>query len=442
MDETKTLWIVAALLLVMGVAPVNLWAQPAPIPHHIEPYFLDSGEHEGVEEKTVLLFKETVQVLGVPWLRLQFSDYNLGEKSYIVITSLLDGSSQRLDARTLDVWQGSSAYFNGDAVELELHVAPGETGIFVKIQEITVGEEVTINPDATEEICYTTDDRVSSNDPAVGRIMTIGCTGWLISNGAGLTAGHCVGTGHVLQFNVPASTSNGTPVNPPAEDQYPITYTGSTNGGEGNDWAVFRIGTNNNGDSVGQRQGAFFRMSIDLSPTTVRETGYGIDGPPPLFGDGAKNSDSQTQQTHAGPFVSETISSPSVVVIRFQIDDENGNSGSPVIDTANLVTIGIATHAGCTASGGSNAGTGFENNNLENAIQTFPGTNVEYVDRYHPVATENGTVFRPWNTVTEGVNGASSNAILSIVRGTYSESLTITKPLTLAAPVGTVIIGQ
>jgi len=169
---------------------------------------------------------------------------------------------------------------------------------------------------------------------------------------------------------------------------------------------------------------------------------FGFDGPPPLFGDGPKNADNQTQQTHAGPFVDETITSPSVVRIRFQVDDENGNSGSPVIDTANGVTIGIATAAGCTATGGSNNGTGFENDNLENAIQTFPGTNVEYVDRYHPIAVENGTVFRPWNTVVEGVNGASSGAIVSIVRGTYNESLTINKALRLEAPVGVVTIGQ
>jgi hypothetical protein len=274
----------------------------------------------------------------------------------------------------------------------------------------------------------------------------------MISNGGNLTAGHCVGSNHTLQFNVPPSTSNGTPVNPPPQDQYPVAaYLASSNGGVGNDYAIFRTNPNGDGLTAIQRQGSFFRMTRDRSPTTVRETGFGIDGPAPLFGDGPRNSDSQTQQTHSGPFVSETIVSANDVEIRFQIDDENGNSGSPVIDlgVSGRVTIGIATHAGCTSTGGANGGTGFEHNALESAIQTFPGSNVEYVDVNHPIVSENGTVFRPWNTVAEGVNGASSGAILSIVTGSYPETASTPlvlgadgKALTLDAPVGSVFIGN
>lgn len=430
-----------AIFLTLGISCQCLLASPVPILSHKEVYVVQSGTHEGIGTEMLLVFNQTIKINGVPWIQLHFSDYNLGSNSYMLITSVLDGVQQTMDAQSLEQWADNSAYFNGDTVVLELYAAPGDSSIFFQIEEISVGDPHLPGPEP-QEICGSTDDRISSSDPAVGRIMPSGCTGWLISNGAGLTAGHCVGTGHSIQFNVPSSTANGTTVNPPPEDQYPITYTDSSNTGIGDDWAVFSIAANHNGDTVVQRQNDFFRMSIDLNPITVRETGYGIDGPAPLFGDGERNADSQTQQTHAGPFVDETVFSSTVVRIRFQIDDENGNSGSPVMDTANGVTIGIATSAGCTASGGSNNGTGFENNNLENAIQSFAGSNVEYVDSGHPITTENGTVFRPWNTVQEAVDAASSNARLNIVKGSYPGSVLADKPLTLSAPVGSVILGQ
>lgn len=412
----------------------------APIRYRVVPYALHSGPLSNQADDSAVAFRQLIKEPGAPGLRLHFSDYQLGEASFITVTALADGERQLLDAQILAAWQGWTAFFNGDAVEVTVNLPPGESGISFRIDSMTVGGLV--DPPEEQEICGTEDDRVPSNHPALGRI-TAGCTGWLISNGAGLTAGHCAGSGQMLQFNVPPSLSDGTVVNPPIADQYPITYFASAAGGLGNDWAVFAIGPNSNGQTVVQRQGAFFRMSRDLAPTTLREFGYGIDGPPPLFGDGPKNADSQTQQTHEGPFVSETITSPSVVVIRFRIDDENGSSGAPVIDTSNGSTIGVATNAGCTDTGGSNGGTGFENDNLENAIQTFPATNVEYVDRGHPIASEDGSVFRPWNTVEEGISAATTGATVSIVKGTYNnESLTITKPVTLRAPVGVVTIGS
>ncbi len=502
-------------------------AQKAQIPQHIEPFALDSKIRENNGAEALTAFHGVVRSPGAPWLRLRFSDHNLGKSSYITITSLLDGDRQRLDAEALKIWQNSSAFFNGDAVDVELTVAPGDKGIFVKIQQIIAGEWVDKNkprrlspntlisglkdmepelgeryvrlslrdyptaqtrtaPDGLGQeefmrhdlagvgvgflqnrnaaarsyalnvpnpnICGPTDDRVASTDPAVGRIIGIqDCTGWLISNGAGLGAGHCQETGQVLQFNVPASLADGTIVNPPSEDQYPITYTAFTIifdpdvTGPGNDWAVLRIGANADGETAIERQGAYYRMTRDQIPTTVRETGFGVDGPAPFFGGNLFdfNADNRTQQTDTGPFVSETVVGPNDVEIRYEVDDQKLSTGSPVIDTLNNVAIGIATHGGCTANGGENSGTGFENDNLENAIQTFPATNTVYVDRLHPVIpiSEDGTVFRPFSTVIEGINAATAGATISIVEGPYNESMTISKAVTLEAPVGTVTIG-
>ena len=66
----------------------------------------------------------------------------------------------------------------------------------------------------------------------------------------------------------------------------------------------------------------------------------------------------------------------------------------------------------------------------------------------HAVALGNGTVMRPFDTVTEGVNAVVSGGIVSIVAGTYTAASGNTftagadgKAMTLTAPVGTVRIG-
>ena len=456
--------ITAATMVVIGLSGLSSIAvaqQPAaPVPYHTEPYTRPSaGVFRGAidpEAETFTAARETVRVPGAPWLRLRFRNYHLGERSFVVITSLQDSGSQRLDAKTLSQWGDMTAFFNGDAVEIELHVAPGENSIFYSIEGIIVGEQVEIQSVAprpeeaeelpgTQEICGSTDDRVRTTDNAVGRIMPAGCTGWMVSNGANLTAGHCQGANQILEFNVPSSMANGTPVMSLPQDQYPIiSYTAFSNGGQGNDWAVFQTGANANDQFAIQRQGAFYRMSRDLNPTTVRETGYGLDGPPPDFGDGPRNADSQTLQTHSAAFVSETVTGPSAVVIRYEIDDENGNSGSPIIDTSNNVAIGIGTHAGCTATGGSNAGTGFENDNLETALRNFSGVgvNVRHLDNGHPIgqALQDGTVFRPFDTLAEAVNSVPAGGVISIATGSYGGRITISKPMTLRAPVGPVTL--
>jgi len=438
----------------------NRSSEQAPFPHHTEPYVVDTRAQESLAVEGGVAFRQVVRSPGAAWLRLHFGDYDLGERNTITITSLQDGGQQRLDAKSLPKWQNATALFNGDAVEVALHAAPGETGVFFRLEEITVGEPGGRDigqgaPEAPESQCGPTDDRTASTDPAVGRIMPVGCTGWIVSNGANLTAGHCVGASmQVLQFNVPASLSNGTPVNPPPQDQYPIEpmanidWFDDGNGAIGNDWAVFETFENSNtGRLAVHVQGAFYRMSRDDNPANVRVTGYGLDFVPAGPGGGPAycptcNANSQTLQTHSGAYLGETVQGASDVFIEYTVDTEGGNSGSPVISTANGVTLGIHTNGGCNPPSTGNTGTGFEHDNLESAIQTFPGATVRYVDNGHPVATEDGTVFRPYDTFIGGVTAAPSGAILSLVRGTYDEAtpLVITKALLIEAPVGAVTI--
>ena len=427
-------------IMISVIADVPIYAQPAPIPFHKEPYSLESGIHEGLMTESVIAFRKVIQIDGAPWLQIHFSDYNLGTQSYIQITSLKDGGSQRFDTKNLPLWGNSTAYFNGDAVVIELHVAPGEDGIFFSISEITVGKQGGV---ITESICGTTDDRVPSIDPAVGRIVPVGCTGWIVSNGALLTAGHCNdGIMGLLQFNVPDSNSNGSINNPPPEDQYPIDQNSIifNNGGIGNDWAIFRTFTNTNTNQLPvERQGAFYRASREAPLpffSNVRITGYGAD----------MGTSNQTEQTHVGIYNGEGQNGNNFWH-GYGVDTTGGNSGSPIIWEGSSFIIGIHTTGGCD-TGYENRGTSFEHDPLDNTLQNFPGTNTVYVDTvfqppgWWPFWVETGSIFQPYNTVTEAVNVIPNGGIVSIVAGSYPEAITINKAVSIIAPVGAVTIGQ
>lgn len=276
-----------------------------------------------------------VEVPGATWLRLYFENVSLGRESYVRITSLEDGAVQILDARKMVQWNNSSAYFNGDQVRIEV-ISKGDEDVSVAIKEVDAGEPEV----STFSQCGPTDDRITSTDAAIGRIVPVGCTGWIIKNGKMVTAGHCTGSSmQVLQFNVPQSNSNGSIVHPAPSDQYTITNVV----GGSLDWAVFETLTNSEtGLTAIDAQGKSFDVKQVNSAGTIRITGFGVDS-------GTRN---QTQQTHSGPYSSSTSSK-----IYYTVDTEGGNSGSPVIDESTGHAIGVHTHGGCSSSGGTNSGT-------------------------------------------------------------------------------------
>lgn len=437
----RTLILIAGgLLLGLGVAT----AQPTPvIPHYEQSYSLSSGSHAKAATATATErpdFEETVQVRDAKWLQLFFDDVSLGRGSYLLLTSEEDGAQQRLDAAALKAWQGRSAYFNGDAVRVELHVAPGDDARF-EVTSLRVGQSgaAKTGPDgiSTESICGSTDDRVDSSNPAVGRIVPIGCTGWIGPNGSFLSAGHCTAYSGftTLEFNVPASDSDGSINHPPPQDQYPIlgTTIESLNGGVGADWAVYDVGTSN-GQRPIERQEHFYRLTRDSAPSTIRITGFGVDS----------GVDNQTNQTHAGPSQGETYTSANDVHFSYRADTEGGNSGSPVIveGASTKLAVGIHTHGGCYSAGGENKGTSFEVNDLETAINTFPAASVRHADNGHPAAAEDGGALRPYDTFNEAIAAAADGDLISVARGAYATgAITIDKAVTIEAPVGPVTIG-
>lgn len=350
--------ITAAAMVVIGLSGLSFiaTAQPAPFPSRTVPFTSDIGRFRGAigpEAEDFTASRQVVRIPGALWLRLRIGDHNLGAESYITVTSLKDGEQQRLDAKGLRLWQNQTAMFNGDVVEVELHVAPGEEGIFFRIEEVTAGEavsgrrteggvETADEGPAAEAICGGADDRVPSTHRAAGRTDG-GCTAWIASNGAYLTAGHCTaGSTPPVQlaqvhFNIPQSQADGTIVAPPLADQYPvvadsIVFADDGPGEVGQDWAVFNLGPNagNNRLAV-DAQGAFFRMSRDNNPATVRITGHGADGPAPNFGDPPPgNADNQTQQTHTGQRQgADDIGTGADVRWEYRVDTQGGNPAAP-----------------------------------------------------------------------------------------------------------------
>ncbi len=389
-------------VLLCGAALAS--AQPLEIPQTVKPYSWISKVHHGKKSalgalRAVPVETHRIAVDDAPWLRLSFPNANLGEDSYLTITSLHDGATQTLNATTLREWYNTSAYFNGNAVEVKLYLDPGDKDVFFEAGEITVGKWVgndrTLSKgpggSVIESQCGTTDDRVASNHPASGRIVNVGCTGWIASNGKYLTAGHCIGTSaSTLQFDVPPSLSSGTIQHPGPEDQYSVNQSNwqFVNGGVGNDWGIFQVANNSQtGLQPIAAQGSSFTVVQNLGPSTIRITGFGVDA-------GTAN---QTQQTHAGPNAAS-----SGTTMRYQTDTEGGNSGSPVINDANGTSVGIHTHGGCTSTGGNNSGTSAFNTAFWDAYQSVPCNNIAQGDPASASST-NGS-----NVASRAVDGSTS----------------------------------
>ncbi|HED53127.1 MAG TPA: hypothetical protein ENJ00_02865 [Phycisphaerales bacterium] len=353
--------------------------QPLPLAQHDVELNIHSGLVANTDAKPGVVFSTLIEDPGADWLRLRFDDVTLagsdeqGTGAYLKITSAEDGAVQYLDTESLAQWRYTSAYFNGDAVLVELYAYPG-TGA----SELNISSAIAGDPPAIDEsICGPTDDRTLSNDPRTARALPIGCTAWLIDDceHCFLTAGHCNGGGNndinVLQFNVPLSDNSCTfgGINHPGpEDQYAVDPASQqSNGGQGvgNDWGYLGAFPNSNtGLLPYQAQGSWYTLD-NTTPTanTARVTGYGS-----VSSSLAPCTWYAVQKTHAGPFFSLSGNA-----LAYGMDTTGGNSGSPVTDEATGNAIGIHTHGGCSTSGGNNSGTWVNHSGLQAALANPQG---------------------------------------------------------------------
>jgi len=339
----------------------------------LKPYSLDSGDQGNPARGSAVVYGATVTVKDAVWVRLYFGEVELESGSTIRMTSAYDNEVQELDAAGIAMWNGTSAYFNGDTVYLELIAGPHTSKNRVVLDEVAV-QVVSGGLRVLCGICGL-DDRIQSDEEWSGRIMSAGCTGSVYNeNSCVVSAGHCVGSDDVIQFNVPNSTGGGSPQNPPVADQFPITDRLYENNGVGADWAAMTTGLNNLGQTIYERYGEYRPIASAPAPVGYTATvwGYGVDEDTPTH--------SQTQQTDSGP-----INNRYSNYYTFTLDSTYGNSGSGLLHNNQIV--GIVTHCsdGCpnfatrvdlddfTAARIELCGTA-ENDYCEDAPRVCPGT--------------------------------------------------------------------
>ena len=330
---------------------------------------------------------------GEAWTMIRFGNFDLGERSQLVISSVSTQQSQVFTQDKLTAWKGISARFSGTQIQLDLIVSSGEPSgdIFYNIQNLLVGPsaseprpEEALNPDIPESLCGV-DDRTPSSDYRVGRIMPMGCTGFALNNGVLLSAGHCFDPDRlafygidpdtlVLEFNVPKSFPSGKTRPAAPEHQFKIDHSSAQfeNSGRGLDWAVFSVVPNDEGLSPDKVYGGFdFGSSVEPGEIGVR--GYGADN----------GVDNQTQQDDIGELITHSYASVqgSPGVIGHKADTRGGNSGSPVFFVGSGRAFGIHTHAGCASPRG-NGGTSFNQLNLWDAITDGSRGAITYRKRF------------------------------------------------------------
>lgn len=357
-----------ALLLTTGIASAQ-----EPLPHRVVDYRLDSGPvvHHG--EQPASIYRQEILVEDAVWLRLFFSRAELGSDpvsgagTTLRVTSLADGSVQDHTPLTLAQWRGSTAFFNGDRVRVELIADPGAPPSRLVLARLMVGEA---SGDELDSICGPDDDRTLSDSARTARVAPINCTGWMIDddNHCFLSAGHCgvSSSFQVIEFNVPLSEPNGSVNHPPPEDQYAIDPASMqvVNGGVGNDWAYFGgFANTQTGLTPFQAQGEAYTLGdppATVGGETIRIVGYGsVSGT-----QGTPESWNFVQKEHTGP-----LDSVSPTTLRYVVDTTGGNSGSPVFNDDTGLAIGIHTHGGCFSSGaGANNGTSILVTGLQDAL--------------------------------------------------------------------------
>ncbi len=436
------------LYLSIALVSFGFWngtidAQSVPPRFRLDPLEVAIGSHDGNGEQEEVMFQQLIDRGNAPWIQLTFDQVELGKASFVRITSVTNGDHQELDARMMRTWNFASGIFHGGRLQVELVVAPQDRQVTLEIGSAVVGERKQPHDHGHQETqCGNTDDRVLSNDGRIGRLFFGGCSAFLASNGSAITAGHCSPPNGVMEFNVPLSTEDGFSVPAAIEDQYPITpdYAEWWDDGAfdiGRDWGVFSIGRNSQTGARAHVVQGFTRCSrvLPALSASLRITGFGADSSP--------LERNKVQQTDTGPYRGSG-SDEDGLWVNYHVDTEPASSGSPVLRSDFNMAFGVHTNGGCDANASSfNSGTAFELNELEDFINSFWGSNVEQVDPVQAVlSTVNGSIMQPWPTLASGIDALQAGGVLVVVEGTYNETPTLTKAMTIQAPVGTVTIGQ
>lgn len=293
-------------------------------------------------------FKKVIEFEDASTTRFLFSEVKLGQGNYLRIDFPYKKKPLFLNDRIIKGFGNGTPYLRGGKFRLSIVLKNKSRFGGLKIAQIEANRPS--NKMKRRTICEG-DDRVASDEKKMGRMMRDtkgngGCSGGMFSKTCLITAGHCLSTTKIVEFQVPESSESGSPNPAEPEDQYAkVEVIDTENEGPGQDWLVARYDANPiTGKFPGEAQG-FYEVNADElnKGDMVRITGYGIER--------KEKIKSQTQQTNAGELIKFEPA------LRYRVDTEPGNSGTPVVDEATNSIIGVHTHGGCGNNSGSNQGT-------------------------------------------------------------------------------------
>ena len=117
-----------------------------------------------------VVWSHVVRQRDAAWLRLNFSAVQLDSRSLLRVESLQYGAIQRLNHDRLVEWQNTTAYFNGNAVRIDLLAEPGSSSR-VQLDGVWTQAE----PGLSTTVCFD-DERSESSDPRLARLMPVSYT--------------------------------------------------------------------------------------------------------------------------------------------------------------------------------------------------------------------------------------------------------------------------
>ncbi|RIV19955.1 T9SS C-terminal target domain-containing protein [Fibrisoma montanum] len=438
-----------------------------------------------------LRFLTQVTQPNTTFLRLYFTGTQLGDGSYLVLEGT-DGARQELRKPDLDNWHYSSAYFNGQSVNVSLFAAAGErntvcvSGVKVtnpQAVQARNARQATGNFGTTTRAVASTSANLTETHPhakAVGR-FTNGSTwygaGWIAPNGVIVTSSNVFTNSDpnedkIIEFNVPPSVG-GTPVHSSPQDQYPLniskpnrdglfTFKEEPKGphgyyiGDYGWWVIEPLPNSITGLRPGERQQEYFRVALNPGNFTIDSKG---DGGIPVdifhygaYSGGLEGADDLTTRTlqlmetsllRQNEFISVVTPDRDRFVLYGTPLSLHSAKGAPITFRGSNVAIGVHHQERFILEGVDmpGYGLGFRDNGFREEVGRFYTERSAYLDLDGASDQPNGQVHKPYLTVQQAAQHAPNDYTLYIAKGTYSGAVTFNRPLTLRAPVGTVRIG-
>jgi hypothetical protein len=434
-----------------------------------------------------LRFLTQVAQPNTTFLRLYFTGTQLGEGSYLVLEGT-DSTRQELRKQDLENWHYSSAYFNCQSVNVSLFAAAGNRNTVIVSGLKISGESVSLTKNirqsaqtqpAARQAAAGASSVTYPYAKAVGR-FTNGSdsygTGWIAPNGAIVTSYRMYDRYFypdpfdIIEFNVPPSVG-GTVMHPSPQDQYPLKnrnlprsntlhfkdepYVSANFFFYG--WVIFEALPNSiTGLRPGERQQEYFRIATNPGNFTIdAKGGGGIPVDIPHYGSsGAVLEGSTTYRTLQLTQTSLLEQNEYLTTLgnndrdRFVLYNtslfEGSGKGAPIAYAGSNVAIGVHNESSMSAQGYSfpGFGLGFRDEAFRNEVSDFYASNSVYVDVEGEYDGSNGEIQKPYTSANKAASDAPTGSQVYFARGTYPGAATFSRPMTLRAPVGKVVIGS